>query len=61
MTGSFFGVIKADPERYEKEFIRVKTILNDGYKNDEAFREKCKERSKLRQQRIRAEQKSIKV
>ena len=34
MTGSFFSVIKADPERYEKELIRVKTILNDRYKND---------------------------
>ena len=51
MTGSFFKVIKADPERYEKERIRVKTILNDRYKNEEVYREKIKERSKLRQQK----------
>jgi hypothetical protein len=60
MTGSYFRVIKADPIRYEIELNIVKAILNDKYKNDEEYRETVKERSRLRQQRIRDEKKSIK-
>ena len=44
---SYFSVIKADEERYLKEKERVKNIINEKYKNDEEYREKCKERSRL--------------
>ena len=44
---SYFRVIKADEDRYAKEKQRVNNILNEKYKNDEEYREKCKERSRL--------------
>ena len=34
-------------DRYAKEKQRVNSILNDKYKNDEEYREECKERSRL--------------
>ena len=44
---SYFSVIKADEERYLKEKERVKNKINEKYKTDEEYREKCKERSRL--------------
>ena len=44
---SYFTVIKANEDRYAKEKQRVNNILNEKYKNDEEYREKCKERSRL--------------
>lgn len=61
MTGSYFGVIKANPERYALELIRVKTILNDRYKNDPDYREKCKERARIRRLKIKEEKNDLKI
>ena len=44
---SYFTVIKANEDRYAKEKQRVNNILNEKYKTDEEYREKCKERSRL--------------
>ena len=44
---SYFTVIKANEERYAKEKQRVNNILNEKYKTDVEYREKCKERSRL--------------
>lgn len=44
--GTYYYVIKGDPEKLEKERQRVKHILNNRYINDEAYRERCKEYSR---------------
>jgi len=44
---SYFSVIKADEDRYTKEKERVRNIINEKYKSDEEYRDKCKERSRL--------------
>lgn len=58
---SYFSVIKADEERYLKEKERVKNIINEKYKNDEEYREKCKERSRLYRLKKKEEKNDLKI
>ena len=44
--GSYYKVLKENPEKLDRERERVKNILNDRYKNDPYYRERCKEYSK---------------
>lgn len=44
---SFFSVIKANPEMYEKEKKRVSEYKNKKYAEDPEYREMIKERSRL--------------
>lgn len=43
---SFFSVIKANPEQYEKEKARVCKYKYEKYHNDEQYREMIKEKSR---------------
>jgi len=56
---SYFTVIKANEDRYTKEKQRVCNILNEKYKNDEEYREKCKERSRIYRLKKKDEKKMI--
>ena len=44
--GKDYAAICADPERKIKEWERVRTYLNDKYKNDPVFRDKKKQYQK---------------
>ena len=53
---SCYSTIKSNPERLEREKQRVKNFLNNKYLNDEAYREKCKEYSRLYRLKKKLEQ-----
>jgi len=53
---SCYYTIKSNPERLEREKQRVKNFLNNKYLNDEAYREKCKEYSRLYRLKKKLEQ-----
>lgn len=45
--GKYYYTIKEDPLLLQKERDRVKNILNNRYKEDSEYRERCKEYSRL--------------
>jgi hypothetical protein len=52
---SHYAVIKRDPERLLKEKERVKTIMNERYKNDEEYRLRRIEYARLRRLKLKEE------
>ena len=52
---SHYSVIKQNPERLLKEKERVKTIMNERYKNDEEYRLRRIEYARLRRLKLKEE------